>query len=138
MRMNKVIMLSRLSKEPELRYTSGNNTAVCSFSIAVNRKFKKEGQPTADFFNVKTFGKTAEFVSKYVTKGSQVVVVGSLQNRSWDGQDGQKHYATDIIAEEVYFAESKKNNESNNGGQSNNQSSQEFYPIDENQDELPF
>jgi len=107
--MNKVELLGRLTRDPEVRYTQTNNTLVANFSIAVNRRFAKEGDPvTADFFNIVAWNKTGEFVSKYFKKGQQVAVVGRLQNRNWDDQNGQKHYATDVIAEEVYFADSKK------------------------------
>ena len=106
--MNKVILMGRLTRDPEVRYTQTNNTLVASFSIAVNRRFTREGDAqTADFFNVTAWAKTGEFVSKYFKKGQQVAVVGRLQNRSWDDAQGQKHYATDVIAEEVYFADSK-------------------------------
>lgn len=108
--MNTVILMGRLTRDPEVRYTQTNNTLVATFSIAVNRRFAKEGDPvTADFFNIVAWNKTGEFVSKYFKKGQQVAVVGRLQNRNWDDQNGQKHYATDIIAEEVDFAGSKAN-----------------------------
>lgn len=113
--MNKVILMGRLTRDPEVRYTQTNNTLVASFSIAVNRRFTREGDAqTADFFNVTAWAKTGEFVSKYFKKGQQVAVVGRLQNRSWDDAQGQKHYATDVIAEEVYFADSKRSSDSSN------------------------
>ena len=112
--MNKVILMGRLTKDPEVRYTQTNNTLVASFSIAVNRRFTREGDTaTADFFNVTAWSKTGEFVSKYFKKGQQIAVVGRLQNRNWDDQNGQKHYATDVVAEEVYFAGSKAENNTN-------------------------
>ena len=108
--MNKVILMGRLTRDPEIRYTQANNTLVASFSLAVNRRFAREGEtPTADFFNITAWNKTGEFVSKYFKKGQQVAVVGRLQNRTWDDPQGQKHYATDVVAEEVYFAEGRKN-----------------------------
>ena len=106
--MNKVILMGRLTRDPEVRYTQGNNTAVCSFSLAVNRRFKQEGQPDADFINVVAWAKTAEFVSKYFTKGQQVAVVGRIQTRNYDDKDGKKIFVTEVVAEEVYFADSKK------------------------------
>ena len=106
--MNKVILMGRLTRDPETRYTQGNNTAVCSFSLAVNRRFKQEGQPDADFINVTAWAKTAEFVSKYFTKGQQVGVIGRIQTRNYDDKDGKKVYVTEVVAEEVYFADSKK------------------------------
>ncbi len=113
--MNKTILLGRLTKEPETRYTQNSNIQVTSFTLAVNRRFVKEGEERqADFINIVAWNKTAEFVSKYFKKGQQVAVVGRLQSRTWDDQQGQKHYATDVAAEEVYFAESKKNDSQNN------------------------
>jgi single-strand DNA-binding protein len=136
--MNKSILMGRLTKDPELKYTSGNNTAVASFTLAVNRRFKQEGQPNADFINIVAWAKTAEFCGKYFTKGSQVAVVGRIQTRTWDDNEGKKHYVTEVVAEETYFADSKK---SNNGTTPNTNTSQAngdgFYPMDED-DELPF
>lgn len=111
--MNEVILMGRLAKDPEIRYTQ-NNKAVTNFSIAVQRRFVREGDTvTADFFNVIAWSKTGEFVSKYFKKGQQIAVVGRLQNRNWDDQNGQKHYATDVVAEEVYFAGSKADTNNN-------------------------
>jgi single-strand DNA-binding protein len=106
--MNKVILMGRLTRDPEVRYTQGNNTAVCSFGLAVNRRFKQEGQPDADFINVVAWAKTAEFVSKYFAKGQQVAVFGHLQTRTYDDKEGKKVHVTEVVAEEVYFADSKK------------------------------
>jgi single-strand DNA-binding protein len=107
--MNKVILMGRLTKDPELRFTSGNNTAVCNFTIAVNRQFTKQGEEKkADFLPVIAWQKTAEFCGKYSTKGQQVAVVGRLETRTWDDDAGVKHYVTEVIAEEVHFADSKK------------------------------
>ena len=113
--MNKVILMGRLTRDPEVRYTQNTNLTVSNFSIAVNRRFKREGDTeTADFFNVVAWNKTGEFVGKYFKKGQQVIVSGRLQNRNWTDQQGVKHYATDVIAEEVEFADSKKNSDSEN------------------------
>lgn len=106
--MNKVVLMGRLTRDPETRYTQGNNTAVCSFSLAVNRRFKQEGQPDADFINVVAWAKTAEFVSKYFAKGQQVGVIGRIQTRNYDDKEGKKVFVTEVVAEEVYFADSKK------------------------------
>jgi len=107
--MNKVILMGRLTKDPELRYTSNNNTAVCNFTLAVDRRFSKPGEAKqADFFNCQAWKNQAEFCSKYFAKGLKIVVVGSLQNRSWDDAEGKKHYTTEVIADEVYFAEGHK------------------------------
>lgn len=107
--MNKVILLGRLTKDVELRYTQTTNTAVASFSLAVNRKFTKEGEEQqADFFNIVAWSKLAETSSKYLRKGSQVLITGRLQNRNWEDEQGQKHYVTEVVAEELDFIESKK------------------------------
>ncbi len=107
--MNKVILLGRLTKDVELRYTQTSNTAVASFTLAVNRRFVKEGEERqADFINIVAWNKLAETSSNYLKKGMQVVVTGRLQNRSWDDEQGQKRYVTEVIAEELEFVESKK------------------------------
>lgn len=113
--MNKVILMGRLTRDPEVRYTQNTNLTVANFSIAVNRRFAKgNDEVKADFFNVIAWNKTGEFVGKYFKKGQQVIVSGRLQNRNWTDQQGVKHYATDVIAEEVEFADSKKNSDSEN------------------------
>lgn len=112
--MNKVILIGRLTKDVELRYTQTNNTAVASFSLAVNRKFVKPGEERqADFFNIIAWNKLAENISKYLFKGNQVAISGRLETRSWDDPNGQKHYVTEVIAEEVDFigSKNKQNNE---------------------------
>ena len=107
--MNKVILMGRLTRDPEVRYTQTNNTLVCNYSLAVNRRFARQGEERqADFFNVVAWGKTGEFCSKYFKKGQQVGVIGRLQTRNWDDENGQKRYATEVVAEEVYFADSRK------------------------------
>ena len=140
-----MVLLGRLTRDPEVRYTQGNNTAVCSFSLAVNRRFKQEGQPDADFINVVAWAKTAEFVSKYFTKGQQVAVCGHLQTRNYDDKDGKKVYVTEVIAEDVYFADSKREPGANNfdagfnpsAQPSNTPSSEGFMQIEEDSN-LPF
>ena len=107
--MNKVIMMGRLTKDPEVRYGGSNNTAIARYTIAVDRRFKREGQPTADFFNCTTFGKPAEFVEKYLRKGTKVVIEGELQNDNYTGQDGKMVYGMRIIVSAIEFAESKRN-----------------------------
>lgn len=105
--MNKVILLGRLTKNVETRYTQTNNALVATFTLAVNRKFAREGEERqADFINIVAWGKTGEFSSKYFKKGLQVAVVGRLQNHSYEDNSGQKKYITEVIAEEVYFADS--------------------------------
>ena len=138
--MNKVILMGRLTKDPELRYTNVNNTAVCSFSLAVDRRFSRQGEEKqADFFPIVAWDKQAEFSSKYFTKGLKVVVVGRLQTRTWDDNEGKKHYVTEVVAEELHFAESKKSQEF--GGvkpaEAASEPSDGFYPVDDD-DQLPF
>ena len=108
--LNKVLLMGRLTRDPEVRYTANNNTLVCSFSLAVGRNFKREGQPDADLINIVAWGKTGEFCSKYFTKGQQVAVCGRLQTRNYDDKDGKKVYVTEVIAEEAHFADSKRDN----------------------------
>ena len=105
--MNKVIMMGRLTKDPEIRYAQNGN-AVAGFSIAVDRRFKRDGEPDADFFNCSAFGKTAEFVEKYLNKGTKVVIEGRLQNDSYTNKDGNKVTATKIMVDSMEFAESKQ------------------------------
>ena len=107
--MNKVILMGRLARDPEMRYSqSAEPMAVTRYSIAVNRRFKRDGEPDADFFNCVCFGKPAEFAGKYFKKGMQVCISGNLRTSSWDDkQTGQKRYGTDIVIEEQEFAESK-------------------------------
>ena len=107
--MNKFQFMGRLTRDPEVRYTSGNNTQVTTFTIAVNRRFVAQGgERQSDFFNLTAFGKTAEFCSKYFRKGQQVLVTGRIQNRTWEDQNGQKRYTMDFIVEDTYFADSKR------------------------------
>lgn len=105
---NKVMLGGRLTADPELKQTQ-SGIPVASFSIAVNRRFgtKDGSQPQADFFNVTAWRATAEFVSRYFKKGSSIFVVGTIQNRSWTDPQGMKHYATDIVADEVSFVDSR-------------------------------
>ena len=110
--MNKVILIGRLTKDVELRYTQTNNTLVASFSLAVNRRFTRQGEERqADFINVVAWSKTGEFVSKYFKKGQQVGIIGRIQTRTWDDDQGQKHYVTEVVAEEAYFADSRRDGE---------------------------
>ena len=105
--MNKVIMMGRLTRDPEVRYGGANNTAIARYSLAVDRRFKRDGQPTADFFNCSSFGKQAEFVEKYLRKGTKVVIEGELQNDNYTNKEGQMVYGMRIIVNSIEFAESK-------------------------------
>ena len=110
--MNKVILMGRLTRDPETRYTQTNNTMVASFSIAVNRRFVRQGEERqADFVNIVAWSKLGEFCSKYFKKGQQVGVIGRLQTRTWDDDKGVKHYVTEVVAEEAYFADTKRDGE---------------------------
>ncbi len=112
--MNKVILMGRLTRDPEVRYTQTNNTLVASFSLAVNRRFVRPGEERqADFINIVAWSKLGEFCSKYFKKGQQVGVIGRIQTRTWDDDQGQKHYITEVVAEEAYFADSKRDGEAN-------------------------
>ena len=104
--MNKVILMGRLTRDPEVRYTQTNNTVVASFSLAVNRRFARQGEERqADFINIVAWSKLGEFCSKYFKKGQQVGVIGRIQTRTWDDDQGQKHYVTEVVAEEAYYVQ---------------------------------
>lgn len=136
--MNKVILMGRLTKDPEVRYTQSSNTLVASFNLAVNRRFVKQGEERqADFVNIVAWSKIGEFCSKYFKKGQQVGIIGRLQTRNWEDDQGQKHYVTEVIAEEAYFADSKKDsNESNTFGDFATSETSDFEIT--NSDDLPF
>ena len=107
--MNKFIAMGRLTKAPETRYTS-DQKAVASFSLAVDRRYKRDGQPEADFFHVVCFSKLAEFTEKYLRKGTKIVLQGEVQNNNYTDRNGVKHYSNQIIASSIEFAESKRAN----------------------------
>ena len=141
--MNKVILMGRLTRDPEVRYTQTNNTLVASFSLAVNRRFARPGEERqADFINVVAWSKLGEFCSKYFKKGQQVGVIGRLQVRNWEDEQGQKHYVTEVVAEEAYFADSKRDGNAdttsfeNTFGENVASSSPEFEVTSD--DDLPF
>lgn len=113
--MNKVILMGRLVRDPDTTYTNAADPlAISKFTLAVNKRFKRQGEADADFINCVSFGKAGEFVEKYFKKGQMVAVVGRLQVRSYD-KDGEKRWATDVVVEEQYFAESKASFESHRG-----------------------
>ena len=106
--MNKVILMGRLARDPEVRYSQGASaTAVARFSIAVDRRFKREGEPDADFFNCTCFGKQAEFVERYLRKGTKILTAGRIQNDNYTNKDGQMVYSVRVMVDEIEFAESK-------------------------------
>lgn len=132
--MNKTILMGRLTRDPEVRYTQTSNKMVVSFTLAVNRRI----QEGTDFFNIVSFGKIGEFASKYFKKGQQVLIMGRLQNREYEGKDNTKKRITEVIAEELYFADSKK---SNNENQNNDMEDMSFSPnfsLLDDDDDLPF
>lgn len=160
--MNKVILMGRLTQNPEVRYSqAAEPLAVARYTLAVNKRFKRQGEPDADFINCVSFGKAAEFAEKYYKKGQMVSIVGRLQVRSWEDQNGQKRWSTDVVVEEQYFAESKTAFESRMAASGNMSETTStfvkptpqpapqptpsaadgFYPIDESiedDDDLPF
>ena len=145
--MNKVFLMGRLAADPEMRQTQ-SGVAVCSFSIAVNRRFAKEGQQNADFINCTAWRQQAEFICKYFQKGAMISVIGNLQSRSWENQEGKKQYATDVVVDEVYFTGSKSESGSSSvsdGGFAVQQKdpfadidTMGFQAIDGSEDDLPF
>lgn len=137
--MNKVILIGRLVSDPEVRYSQGDNpTAVARYRLAVGRRYKRDGEPTADFVPCVAFGKNGEFAEKYLTKGTKIAVSGRIQTGSYTNKDGQKVYTTDVVVEEHDFCESRSS-----AGQADSQ----YGRPDENgfndlpdgiDDELPF
>lgn len=106
--MNRVTLIGRITKNPDVRYSQGeNSTAVARYTLAVDRKFKKDGEPTADFISCVAFGKTGEFAEKYLKKGTKIAVIGHIQTGSYTNKDGNKVYTTDVIVDEHEFVESK-------------------------------
>jgi len=117
--MNKVVLLGRLAQDPEIRYTQSNEPlCIARYSVAVNRKFKREGEPDADFIPCVAFGRAGEFAEKYFKKGMMVCVSGRIQVRSWEDQQGQKRWSTEVILEDQDFAESKASFQSRSGNTS--------------------
>ncbi len=124
--MNKVILMGRLVRDPDIRYSNEENaTAVARFTLAVDRRFKRDGEQNADFISCISFGKSAEFAEKYLRKGIKLVVTGRIQTGSYTNRDGNKVYTTDVVVEEQEFAESKKASEANSGSGQSNQNSRQ-------------
>lgn len=124
--MNKVVLIGRLTKDPELRYAAGSGTAVTRFTIAVNRQFKKD---EADFINCVAWNKTAETIAQYFTKGRPIAIVGHMQTGSYDAQDGTKRYTTDVAVESFEFVGS--NGQADNQGSNNADAFSEFGGFDD-------
>ena len=137
--MNKAILIGRLTRDPELRYT-GSNTAVATFSLAVNRPFTNQsGEREADFINIVVWRKQAENVKNYLTQGSQVAVEGRIQTRSYDGEDGKKRYVTEVVADNVQFLDTKSSsNNTNSFPTSNPFETEEPAPQTTNVEKDPF
>ena len=145
--MNKVVLIGRLTKDPELRSTPGAGTAVTTITLAVDRRFKKDGQKEADFIPIVIWGKQAEATAQYITKGKLISVAGRIQTRSYDAKDGSKRYVTEVVAEEVEFIEwgdgpRGNNNFARPGENDNNRGSdfgsgfEDMTPVDEG--DIPF
>lgn len=136
--MNKVILMGRLTRDPEVSTSQQGNT-FARYSVAVDRKIKREGQPEADFFNCVSYGKQAEFVEKYLKKGTKVVLSGRLENNNYTNKDGQKVYDVRISVEEIEFAESKTGSGQGQTNQGAQQAANDFINIPDNLiEELPF
>ena len=136
--MNKVIEIGRLTKEPDIRYSQGaNTTCIARYTLAVDRKFKQEGQPTADFINCIAFGKLGEFAEKYLHKGTKIAVTGRIQTGSYKNKDGNTVYTTDVVVEEQEFCESKSQSNSQTQPAQSNDNSWMNIP-DGVEDSLPF
>ena len=119
MSFNKVILMGRLTSDPELKQ-SANGVAVTSFSLAVDRRLSKDGERKCDFITIVAWRQTAEFIHKYFRKGSAMLVCGEIQTRSWEDSNGNKRYATEVVASEVTFCEAKRDSEGNNASQNQN------------------
>lgn len=137
--MNKVILMGRLTRDPEVRYSSGEKSmAIARFSIAVDRRFKRPGDTVeADFFNCTAFNKQGEFVERYLRKGTKVVVSGRIENDNYTNREGQKVYSVRVIVEEIEFAESKAASQRNDGYQRNDDYQGGFQPMPEQASSQP-
>lgn len=137
--MNKIIFLGRISRDIEMRYTQ-DNRAITKFGIAVPRKFKRDGEPEADFFNCTAFGKTGENIEKYFSKGNKILIEGEIRTDNYTNRDGQKVYSVNVIVQSFEFCESASARQNNNSGVNNSFSQSDgFVNIPDNmEDDLPF
>lgn len=118
--MNKVVLVGRLTRDPDVRYSQGEkSTAICRYTLAVDRRFKRENEQNADFISCIVFGKSAEFAEKYFRQGLRISVSGRIQTGSYTNKDGVKVYTTEVVVEEQEFAESRREQDQNNYGQNN-------------------
>ena len=141
--MNKVILLGRLTKDPDIRYSQSNNLMVAKFNLAVNRSYVKQGEERqTDFISIVAYSKLAEFVEKYLKKGIQICLCGRIQTRVWTDDNNQRHYITEVIADEINFADSVKKSDGADinvlCGDGNNQDNQMEETITPDDDDLPF
>lgn len=119
--MNKVILMGRLTRDPEVRYSAGENAlAIARYTLAVDRRFKRDGESSADFISCVSFGKTAEFAEKYFRQGIRITICGRIQTGSYTNREGQKVYTTEVVVEEQEFAESKSASDQSVGAYRNN------------------
>ena len=132
--MNKAILLGRLTKDPELRYTA-NGTAVATFDLAINGKKRQDGSSEADFLPVVAWRERAEFAAQHLSKGRQVLVEGQIKTRSYEDREGVRRKATEIVASLIYFADSKRDT---NNDDSDSSFNSDFTPVDPDDDDLPF
>jgi single-strand DNA-binding protein len=148
--MNKVILIGRLTRDPELKFTAGSGVAVTTFALAVDRNFKnKNGQREADFINIVAYSKLAEIMANYLKKGRLVAISGRIETRTYEGNDGQKKYYTDVVVDDFQFLEKKDETAPtgpkppapetpvDNGTQGNGAQSEDFFPLDGDSD-IPF
>lgn len=136
--MNRVVLIGRLTKDPELRFTPGNGTAVATFTLAVDRRFSSSGQKEADFIPIVVWGKAAESTANYVNKGKLVGVSGRIQTRTYEAKDGTRRYVTEVVADEVQFLEWGNKNQApydNSGSYTSNNNNQRGDMGDFNQPE---
>ena len=138
--MNKIILMGNLTRDPEIRYSQGENSlAIARFSLAINRRFAKQGDTEVDYFNCTAFGKQAEFIEKYFRKGSRMLVSGRVQNDNYTNKNGEKVYSVQIIAEEIEFAERKGSGLTSGGAPEPSEASNDFMNIPDGVEEgLPF
>lgn len=140
--MNKVLLIGRLTRDPEVRYSQGENPiAVARYTLAIDRRIKKEGEQTADFISCVAFGKSGEFAEKYFRQGLKIAISGRIQTGQYTNRDGKKVYTTDVIVEEQEFAESKAVSEERGQAQKSVPAPYEngFIPIPDGiEEELPF
>lgn len=138
--MNKVMLFGRLTRDPDVRYSQGEQKmAIARYTLAVNRRFHKDSEQSADFIGCVAFGKQAEFAEKYLCQGMQIAICGRIQTGSYTNKDGQKVYTTDVVIEEQYFAESKSSSSGGGGGfSSGKQSGGDGFMNVPDEDDLPF